>query len=142
MKKWKKYVLLSIFIVLYICLELVNLAGLELEFRYTFQHSSKIIYDINIFSPAFSLIAFLIQLHIKKNKVAWLVLSINIIAACLTYAVIIYESWKLSLVVYPLLSDKVLPVTSSYIFPVLGVLVCGLIRQIKYCRGTPKSLQQ
>ena len=30
MKKWKKYVLLSIFIVLYICLELVNLAGLEL----------------------------------------------------------------------------------------------------------------
>ena len=30
MKKWKKSVLLSIFIVLYICLELVNLAGLEL----------------------------------------------------------------------------------------------------------------
>ena len=30
MKKWEKYVLLSIFIVLYICLELVNLAGLEL----------------------------------------------------------------------------------------------------------------
>lgn len=142
MEKLKKYILLSIFIVLYICLEFVNLVGLELEFYYSFLHYSKIISSITIFSAAFTLIAFLIQLHIKKSKAAWIVLSINIIAACLAYAVIIYESWKLSLVVYPLLSDKVLPTTSSYIFPVLGVLVCGLMRQIKYCHGTPKSLQQ
>ena len=131
-----KIVLYVLLFSIYALIELANYVELSLSFYYSWWSPPCIEFDlinwITIISMFFAPSALIVQLLAKKDSVRWWVLLMIVIEAAISFAVIAYCSQRMSAI---LLADKVteegvLPVTCLYIFPILGLILVGLTRQI------------